>query len=214
MISSKHLVPYLIASILIILAPGPSVMFTIARAISYGRLISVLTVVGNAIGMLLLSIAVAVGLGPLLQSSVLFSACVQWAGGGYLIYLGIDALKHRVVHADSMVNVVEPEPSRWQTMRQGFIVGVLNPKAIVFFAAVLPQFVDRDLGNVTLQLLTLGAIFSVMALLSDGSWGVIAGTARNWFASSNTRLVTMRVIGGCVMIFLGIASVVTAPRPW
>jgi threonine/homoserine/homoserine lactone efflux protein len=213
-IASQHLVPYLVASILIILAPGPSVMFTIARAIAFGRWISFLTVCGNAAGMLLLSALVAVGLGPLLQSSQLFSSCVQWAGGTYLVYLGIDALRHRVVHAENMTNVTEPQPSQLLTLRQGFVVGVLNPKAIVFFAAVLPQFVDRTLGSVTLQLLTLGAIFSVLALLSDGTWGVIAGTARSWFASSPQRLVVMRIIGGCVMIFLGVAAIVTAPLPW
>lgn len=189
-------------------------MFTIARAIAYGRLISFLTVLGNAFGMLLLSAAVAIGLGPLLQSSQLFSSCVQWIGGGYLIYLGIDALRHRVVHAEGIVNVDEKAPSNMQTVRQGFIVGVLNPKAIVFFAAVLPQFVDRSLGNVTLQLLTLGAVFSILAVISDGSWGIIAGTAREWFSSSPQRLVAMRIVGGCVMIFLGVAAIVTTPWPW
>jgi threonine/homoserine/homoserine lactone efflux protein len=189
-------------------------MFTIARAIAFGRLISFLTVLGNAVGMLLLSAAVAVGLGPLLQSSQLFSSCVQWGGGAYLIYLGIDALRHRVVHAEGIVNVKEPEPSKLQTMREGFIVGVLNPKAVVFFAAVLPQFVDRSMGNVTLQLLTLGAVFCVLAVISDGSWGMIAGTAREWFSSSPKRLVTMRIVGGCVMIFLGVAAIATTPWPW
>lgn len=214
MISSAHLFPYLVAATLIVLAPGPSVMFTIARAIAFGRLISFLTVLGNAFGMLVLSALVAVGLGPLLQSSQLFSTSVQWFGGAYLIYLGISAIRHRVVHAESMTNVSEPEPSKSQTFRQGFVVGILNPKAIVFFAAVLPQFVDVEMGSVTVQLLSLGAVFCIIGVICDGAWGVVAGTAREWFASSPQRLVAMRIAGGCVMLLLGVMSIVTAPLPW
>jgi threonine/homoserine/homoserine lactone efflux protein len=198
----------------IILAPGPSVLFTIARAIAWGRLVSLLTVVGNALGMLVLSILVALGLGPILQASDLFNALVQWAGGLYLIWLGFDAIRHRVVAAAEMRVVSEVAPSRATTVWQGFVVGVLNPKAIVFFAAVLPAYVDRQLGNVTLQLLTLGAIFSFLALLSDGTWGYLAGSARLWFSEHPHRLERMRTAGGVVMILLGVATIVTAPLPW
>ncbi len=98
-------------------------------------------------------------------------------------------------------------------MREGFVVGVLNPKAIVFFAAVFPQFIDREAGHVSLQLMVLGCIFALIAVLSDGTWAVVAGTARAWLASNPKRLVTMRATGGVVMVCLGIAVLVTAPRP-
>ena len=104
---------FLVATVLIILAPGPSVLFTIARAISWGRQIAVVTVVGNAFGMFLISIFVAVGLGPLLQNSKIFFDSVQWAGGGYLIYLGINAIKKSKVHADEMLGVT----GAWRTAR-------------------------------------------------------------------------------------------------
>ena len=95
-------------------------------------------------------------------------------------------------------------------IRQGFTVGVLNPKSLVFFVAVFPHFVNRSKGHVTVQLLLFGAIFSVMAFCSDGTWGLIAGTAREWLASSPGRLVAMRVTGACVMMTLGLLILVSA----
>lgn len=214
MISSKHLLPYLVASIAIMVAPGPSVLFTIARAIAWGRLVAVLTVVGNALGMLVLSAVVAFGLGPVLSESKLLFTVVQWFGGFYLVWMGIDAIRHRVVGAAKMTDRSDGRPTYAQTVRQGFTVGVLNPKALVFFAAILPQFVDEELGNIPLQLLSLGAIFALLAVISDGTWGVLAGTAREWLAGHPRRLEYMRIGGGLVMVCLGVAVVATSPLPW
>ena len=127
--------------------------------------------------------------------------------GLYLVYLGIDAIRKRKVHAADMTNQGPVEPRVFQSIRDGFMVGVLNPKGLVFYAAVLPQFIDRDHGNITGQLLFLGALFSVLAFFSDGSWGVLAGTARAWLAGDASRLEKLRATGGCVMILLG-ASVI------
>jgi threonine/homoserine/homoserine lactone efflux protein len=90
------------------------------------------------------------------------------------------------------------------------MVGVLNPKALVFFVAVFPHFVNRSQGHVTVQLLIFGAIFSVMAFFSDGTWGFIAGSARDWLANSPGRLIAMRVTGACVMLILGLLILVSA----
>lgn len=192
---------------IIILAPGPSVLFVIARAIAWGRKVAVVTVAGNVTGAFVLSSLVAFGLGPVLQRSDLAFVTVQWGGGLYLIYLGIDAIRKRKVHAADMTNQGSNEPRIFQSIRDGFMVGVLNPKGLVFYAAVLPQFIDRDRGNITGQLLFLGALFSVLAFFSDGSWGLLAGTARAWLAGEATRLEKLRATGGCVMILLG-ASVI------
>jgi threonine/homoserine/homoserine lactone efflux protein len=195
---------------IIILAPGPSVLFVIARAIAWGRSIAVLTVLGNTIGALLLSSMVALGLGPVLSRYELAYIAVQWAGGLYLIYLGIDALAHRAAHAADMTNQGPIAPTALRSIRDGFWVGVLNPKAVVFFAAVLPQFVDIDGGQVTAQLLFLGLIFAVLAFISDGSWGLLAGTARAWLATDERRLVALRTTGGIVMVVLGLAVLYSA----
>ena len=201
---------YLIATILIILAPGPSVLFTIARAIAWGRLAAIATVIGNALGMFLVSVLVAFGLGPLLQSSKLFYNAIQWAGGAYLIYLGFAAIAASRVHAQDMQNTSGLKPSFFTSVKNGFWVGVLNPKSIVFFAAILPQFVDQEKDNVTAQLLILGAIFAVVALISDGSYGFLAGTVRNWLAGDVKRLIFMRRFGGFVMIGLGLFTIFSA----
>lgn len=201
---------YLIAAIIIIIAPGPSVLFVIARAVSWGRKISVLTVAGNVTGSFVLSTLVALGLGPILQRWHIAYVAVQWGGGLYLIYLGIEAIRQRAVHAADMTNQGPVAPSVSKSIRDGFWVGVLNPKAIVFFAAVLPQFVDIDGGHVTSQLIFMGLVFCVLAFISDGSWGLLAGTARAWLATDNRRLERLRGFGGSIMIILGLAVLYTA----
>ena len=201
---------YVIAAIIIIIAPGPSVLFVIARAVSWGRKISVLTVAGNVTGSFVLSTLVALGLGPILQKWHIAYVAVQWGGGLYLIYLGIEAIRQRAVHAADMTNQGPVAPSVGKSIRDGFWVGVLNPKAIVFFAAVLPQFVDIDGGHVTSQLIFMGLVFCVLAFISDGSWGLLAGTARAWLATDNRRLERLRGFGGSIMIILGLAVLYTA----
>jgi threonine/homoserine/homoserine lactone efflux protein len=203
---------YCIAAIIIILAPGPSVLFVIARAIAWGRATAVATVAGNVLGAFSLSVVVAVGLGPILQRSEIAFIAVQVLGGFYLIYLGIVAIKHSQIHASDMTNQGDIRPSKWRSMREGFWVGALNPKGMVFFAAILPQFVDREAGNVTSQLILMGAIFGILAFFSDGGWGILAGTIRNWLATELKRLVLMRMTGGVVMIILGLFTLLSAIR--
>ena len=201
---------YLIATILIILAPGPSVLFTIARAIAWGRVAAIATVIGNAAGMFLISVLVALGLGPILQSSKLFYHGIQWAGGGYLIYLGYAAIAASKAHAEDLQNTDGARPSFITSIKNGFWVGVLNPKSIVFFAAILPAFVDQEKNNVTSQLLFLGLVFAIIAFISDSTYGILAGTVRQWLASDLGRLVFMRRFGGSVMIGLGLFTIASA----
>ncbi|GAA3208686.1 hypothetical protein GCM10020256_05350 [Streptomyces thermocoprophilus] len=96
-----------------------------------------------------------------------------------------------------------------RTFLEGFFVGVSNPKTIVFFAAVLPQFVDRDAGRSTLQMLLLGLVFNVIALVSDSVWGLVAATARDWFGRSPRRLSMVGGAGGLTMIGLGVTVAAT-----
>lgn len=201
---------YLVAAMIIILAPGPSVLFVIARAIAWGRTTAILTVLGNVSGSLVLSTLVALGLGPLLDKYELAYIAVQWGGGLYLIYLGIDAIRKRSIHASDMTNQGPVGPTPLRSIRDGFWVGALNPKAIVFFAAVLPQFIDIEGGNVTTQLIFLGLTFCVLAFISDGAWGLLAGAAREWLASSNNRLERLRAFGGMIMVILGLAVLYSA----
>jgi threonine/homoserine/homoserine lactone efflux protein len=210
MVIPSRLPEYIVAAMVIILAPGPSVLFVIARAIAWGRKTAVFTVAGNVTGAFALSTLVAIGLGPILQKSDLAYAAIQWGGGLYLMYLGFDAIRHRKVHAEDMRNQGDIAPGIARSMRDGFWVGALNPKGLVFYAAILPQFVDREKGSVALQLIFLGAIFSILAFISDGSWGLLAGTARQWLATDPKRLEKLRATGGTVMIVLGISVLISA----
>ena len=203
---------YCIAAMVIILAPGPSVLFVIARAIAWGRATAVATVAGNVTGAFALSVVVAVGLGPILQRSEIAFIAVQILGGLYLVYLGITAIRHSQIHASDMTNQGDIRPSKWRSMREGFWVGALNPKGIVFFAAILPQFVDREAGSITSQLILMGAIFAFLGFFSDAGWGILAGTIRNWLATELKRLVLMRMTGGVVMVILGLLTLLSAIR--
>ena len=210
MIIPSRLPEYIVAAMVIILAPGPSVLFVIARAIAWGRATAVFTVAGNVTGAFSLSVFVALGLGPVLERSEIAYIAVQWGGGLYLMYLGIEAIWKRSVHAADMANQGDVAPSIRRSVRDGFWVGALNPKGVVFFAAVLPQFIDRERGSITAQLIFLGAVFAVLAFVSDGSWGVLAGTARNWLATDSKRLEKLRATGGVIMIVLGLQVLVSA----
>lgn len=208
---SNRLLGFILAATAIILLPGPSVLFTIARAVSWGRKIAVATVVGNNLGALVTAVLVAIGVGPLLQHSIFLYVAIQIAGGLYLVWLGIGAWRHRTAHANEMLNAGEVAPSLRRTIREGFMVGLLNPKSFVFFAAIFPQFVDRS-RNVVSQMLVLSVIFVFIAFVSDSTWGILAGTARGWLASSPGRLVILRSIGSSVMIGLGLFIVITVRR--
>ncbi len=207
-----HLWEYIVASTIIIMVPGPSVLFTVARAISWGRLTAIATVIGNALGMLVIAILVAVGLGPILQTYRVAYIGVQWFGGAYLIYLGIDAIRYALHHAQGMAVVTEAKPSMLKTIREGFTVGALNPKSAVFFAAIIPQFTDRSSGHLVAQFIFLSFIFVIIAIISDSAWGILAGTLREWLATDIKRLVRMRITGGIVMIVLGIFTLANSLR--
>ena len=202
-------IAFAIASFLIIIIPGPSVLFTIGRGISFGRKAALVNVAGNSVGMLTGSLAVAIGIGSFVQSSDIAYAVVGVLGGGYLIYLGYDAVKTRKDVAQALVTKADPKPMG-QLFRQGFVVGFLNPKSLVFFAAILPQFVDRSQGQVILQMIFLAMIFFVIAVLSDGTWGIVAGTARHWLAGTPTRIEKISGAGGIVIIALGISVIISA----
>ncbi|MGC1238130.1 MAG: LysE family translocator [Acidimicrobiales bacterium] len=211
MISGSQLATFLVASLIIIIVPGPSVLFTLARGVAWGRAVAVFTVLGNSLGTLTLSVIVALGLGPLLEHSKAFTVVLELVGGAYLLWLGLEALRHRHEHARAMTEREAQRPSNIHIVRQGYVVGILNPKSLVFFAAVFPHFVNRGHGdNVTLQLLLFGVMFSILAFCSDSTWGIIAGTAREWLSGSPTRLVVLRSVGACVMMTLGTIIIVSA----
>lgn len=205
MIPTANLVAFALVAIPLILVPGPSVLFVIGRSLSLGRVGGLLSVVGNAIGALVIAIAVAFGVGIVIAQSVVLFTIVKIAGALYLVWLGIQAIRHRRDAAETATATVAPR-STVRLLVQGFIVGVSNPKTIVFLIAMLPQFVDYTAGGIPMQMLILGAVFIAIALVSDGAWALLAGSARDWFARSPRRISTLGATGGVVMIGLGVGS--------
>ena len=186
----------------LIAIPGPSVLFTVSRAITLGRSAGVATVAGNTVGAFTQVVAVAFGIGPLVERSVAVFTVLKLAGAAYLVFLGVQAIRHRQSLAEALGATVERKTVA-RIVIDGFSVGVTNPKVIVFFAAMLPQFVDRQAGNVPVQIIVLGAIFAGIALISDSTWALAAGTVRNWLGKSQRRLALIGGVGGLAMIGIG-----------
>ncbi len=210
MITAEQVLTFGLAALILIAIPGPSVVFVIGRALSYGRGIALATVAGNSLGLLVIVILVALGLGVIVQESVLIFMILKLAGAGYLVWLGVQAIRHRRRFDVSELSLdLGALLSTSKAMRQGFIVGISNPKAFMIFGAVLPQFVDRGAGHVQVQMLLLGLLAFAIGIVSDSLWAVIASQLRSWFNASPRRGEALGAVGGVSMIGLGIGLAVT-----
>jgi threonine/homoserine/homoserine lactone efflux protein len=188
-------------------------VFTIGRALAYGRAVALATVVGNSFGLLVIVVLVALGLGVVVQESIEVYTVLKLLGAVYLVWLGVQAIRHRHdFHLDSTTDI-GPLVSFNRAVRQGFVVGVTNPKAFMILGAVLPQFVDRGEGHVQTQMLLLGLLAFTIGLLSDSLWALIASQLRTWFARSRRRGEAVGAAGGVSMIGLGVGLAVAGePR--
>jgi threonine/homoserine/homoserine lactone efflux protein len=184
------------------------VLFAVGRALAYGRGTALATVAGNAAGLEVVAVCVALGFGTVVERSVLVFTVVKLAGAGYLIWLGIRALRRRRGLASAFATAPAPQRHR-RAVLEGFVVGVANPKAVILFAAVLPEFVNRQAGHVPVQMLLLSLVSFTIALVSDSAWSLVASTVRAWFARSPWRLELVGGTGGLAMIALGLSVAVT-----
>ncbi|MGW4568727.1 LysE family translocator [Streptomyces sp. NPDC004561] len=212
MVSTDRLLAFAALSLLLIVIPGPSVLFVIGRALAHGRRAALTTVAGNTLGAYVLVAAVALGIGSVVERSVLVFTVLKLAGAAYLVCLGIRAWRQRGSLRAAFAESDGPERGGLRTLWEGFAVGIANPKTMVFFAAVLPQFVDRDQGHVPVQMLLLGLVFNAIALASDSIWGLVASAARDWFARSPRRLSAVGGVGGLTMIGLGVTVAATGRK--
>ena len=169
------------------------------------------TALGGQAGIYVQVTAVAFGMGTLVERSDAVFTVIKLAGAGYLVYLGVQALRHRRALRAALAAPAERKTIR-RILRDGFIVGVSNPKATIFFLAVLPQFVDRSAGHVPAQMLMLGAVFLAIAALCDSSWALAAGTVRAWLGRSPGRLELVGGTGGLVMIGIGASLALTGRK--
>jgi threonine/homoserine/homoserine lactone efflux protein len=208
---TDHLLAFAATAFALIVVPGPSVLFVISRGMALGRRAAIATVLGNAAGAYVQVMAVALGVGALIARSVLVFNVLKIVGAAYIVVLGVRAVRQRRRLADALGQHVTALPTR-RILREGFVVGLTNPKTVVFFAAILPQFTDPARGAVATQLLVLGVIFVVIALISDSAWGLAAGTARDWLGRSPRRLAALGGTGGVVMIGVGVRLAVTGRK--
>lgn len=208
MIPAANLLAFVGAAVLIAVIPGPGVLFVIGRALSYGRRAALLSVLGHSLGVLAILGLVAAGLGSILAASAIALSVVKIAGALYLMFLGAQAIRERRSLRAAFEAKLEPMDQR-RALRQAVLVGVTNPKAIIFFSAILPQFVDRQSGAIPLQMLLLGVLFLVIAVCSDSVYALAAGSARNWFARSPRRLEAVGGAGGMMIIGLGASVAVS-----
>lgn len=210
MVPLDRMLAFAAAAFVITLIPGPSALFAIGRALAYGRRTALVTVGGNWLGAFTLSVAVAFGVGTLVQRSVLVFTVLKLVGAAYLVYLGVKAWRAR--GAGMSFEAEGRNAGGWRTARDGFLVGVSNPKTAVFLAAVLPQFAVRSNGHVPLQLMLLSMIFLLLVLVFDASWSLVASGARAWLGRSPKRLRMIGGTGGLTMIGLGLSIALTGQK--
>lgn len=200
--TTSSLISFLLVALVVIVVPGPSVVFVIGRAMILGTKGAVLSVFGNAIGVGIQIIAVALGVGSLVYASPTAFLVIKILGAGFLIYLGVQGIRHRNEFSAQATNGAKSSTSK--VLLDSAAVGITNAKTLVFFIATFPLFVNPDGDSPVLQMLFLGGLFFVIGVASDVIWAVAAGGARHWFSRSEGRLAAIRFAGGLALIALGV----------
>lgn len=208
MVSLDQLLSITLACIVLIVAPGPSVMFIVGRALSYGRASALATVAGNSLGAYTAAVLVACGIGLVLRESEAFLSVLRIAGALVLIWLGYKAIRERKAMAPGPAGAAGTRDLAL-AMRQGYWVGLTNPKALIVFAVILPQFVRPEAGHATAQMLLLAIAPVAVGLCTDMAWALAATRARNWLSGSRRRNEAVGAVGGTLVMGLGVAMLVS-----
>jgi threonine/homoserine/homoserine lactone efflux protein len=206
--SLQTVVAFVLTGMVLVVVPGPSVLFIVGRALAHGRRAALVSVAGNTSGVLLVVAVVALGFGAVAAQSVEVFTVLKVVGAAYLVYLGVQTIRHR---GELLAAVGAPAaPLTWRIYRQAVVVGATNPKVLVLFAAVLPQFTDPAAGAAAVQMALLGTLFALLAAGVDAIYAVGAGAARGWLATSPRRVRRLGASGGALMIALGTGLAVAA----
>jgi threonine/homoserine/homoserine lactone efflux protein len=201
---------FVLAALVLLLTPGPAVLYIVARSIDQGRRAGLVSMLGVHTGTLVHIVAAAAGLSALLAASATAFSAVKYLGAAYLVYLGVRRILERTP-------AVGDGPAHERRLRRAFldgvVVNVLNPKTALFFLAFLPQFVDVSRGHVGTQILVLGGIFVALGLITDGGFALTAGTAAQWLRGHPRFLASERWISGGMYIGLGVAAALASGHP-
>ena len=206
--SASTLAVFAAASFALIVVPGPSVLYIVGASISQGRRAGLTSMLGVQAGGLIHVFAAAIGVSALIASSAEAFTIVKFAGAAYLVYLGIQ----RIRHAGEDDHQEQAPRSHAHLFRQGVVVNVLNPKVAIFFVAFLPQFIDPAAGTPGLQIVVLGLLFLLIAMISDGTYALLAGTAAEHLRGSFRSRQRLDRISGTIIIGLGAVAVLTGHR--
>jgi threonine/homoserine/homoserine lactone efflux protein len=205
--SSSQWATFLVASFVFIQVPGPSLLFMLGRALTVSPRAARLSVLGNAIGLLTQALLVAIGVGALVTAGTAVLMAMKLVGGAYVVWLGAQAIRHRDEARVVLLSGQHPTEQVCAALTTGFVVGVTNPKTVLFLVAFLPQFASPSAPTAP-QIALLGLVFASMALASDCVWATVAGRARQWFARRPRRLDALAATGGLMMIGLGATLIV------
>jgi len=198
---------FVVAALLLLLTPGPAVLYIVARSLEQGRRAGLVSALGVHAGTLVHVVAAAAGVSAVLAASATAFSAVKYVGAAYLIYLGVRRLRDR----RSVLRTAQPAPvSLRRAFVDGVVVNVLNPKTALFFLAFLPQFVDVSRGAVGVQILALGALFVALGLVTDGGYALTAGTAARWLRGRPRFLASERFVSGGMYIGLGVFAAVSS----
>lgn len=204
MLNETLLIGFIIAALLVLVIPGPGVLYVVARSAAHGYRAGLASVIGLSLGVMVHVIAAAIGLSAILMTSATAFSIIKFIGAAYLVYLGVKTLMARPAFQDHQA---PPALSlRWLFM-DGVIVSIFNPKIAIFFLAFLPQFVDASLGAVPMQIVLLGTLYALLALMTDGTYALIAGSTRHWLQRMFSNSPWPQRITGSVYIGLGINTV-------
>jgi threonine/homoserine/homoserine lactone efflux protein len=199
---ASTLLVFAAAAFAMLVVPGPAVLYIVAQSVGHGRRAGLVSMLGIQAGGLVHVAAATVGISSLLVSSAAAFTVVKIGGAAYLVFLGLQRLLGRDAEA---VDAAAAPRRLSQLFYRGAVVNVLNPKTALFFFAFLPQFVDPDRA-VAPQLLVLGLLFIGLAIVSDGAWALVAGTAGGWLRRSRRFLAAQRYVSGSIFVGLGLAT--------
>jgi threonine/homoserine/homoserine lactone efflux protein len=201
---------FVAAALVLLLVPGPAVIYVVVRSVEGGRLTGLVSVLGVELGTLLHVVFAAAGLSAIVVSSAAAFSVVKWLGAAYLIWLGLKSILGRDGGDEETPS--GGEANRFRVFSQSVLVQVLNPKVALFFLAFLPQFVDPSRGAAWIQVVVLGATLAILGLFTDGLYALLGGTAGEWVrkqrVGAGLRRAGRYVTGG-VYIALGAVAAVS-----
>ena len=203
MIETSSWAVFLLSAFVLLVVPGPAVLYIVTRSIDQGKRAGLVSVLGITVGTLFHVAAAALGISTILVTSATAFATLKYVGAAYLVYLGIQKLRSG---DGEILGSTRPQARLGHVFREGVLVNLLNPKTALFFFAFLPQFVDPARGRVSLQVIFLSVTFMVVALVTDGAYALVSGTLGEWLQRSRNFVRARRYVTGGTYIALGVAA--------